>query len=273
LAPNTTYWHIAAQPDGVLVQVSDNFNLTCKVENMLPNILVLSRDNTFFTVHYHKLSASSINSFGGYIPPIFDRAKNDYDSDALELFLPESAQVLNVVFCTIYGRSSDAYHPTFSCLTASIATLKKYGVDLQTHLAPSKPLYNTLLNYIPIFPLQVYALAGEHDLQNLGVVASSYTLNVRLHLIPDDLVLQMGTVYLQRVFSLHQNRIETLKAMLNVKLFPHTEKPYCSPHDRLVTGRAYELVSAQLFYISTPGTSMDGFLRETVSVGKQEGIM
>jgi hypothetical protein len=256
---------------GMLFHVSDTFNLAFKVDNILPNILILSSDSTFFTVHYHKLSASSNNRFGGYIPPMFHPAPDDYDSDALELFLPEPAQVLNAVLYTIYGHSSDSYHPTFSCLTASIATLKKYGVDLQTHLAPGKPLYNILLNYVPVFPLEVYALAGEYDLKSLGAVASSYTLNLRIHLIPKDLVLQMGTVYLQRLFSLHQARIAELKAMLDVKLFPHVAKPYCSSHNRLVTGRAYELMGAQLFYVATPGKSINCFVFD--HVGEQDRIM
>lgn len=237
------------------VDVSDAFDLTFKANGILPNIITLSSDNVFFLVHYHKLVTVSHNNFGWSIPPTYGEICNNLDYKALELCLAETTEVLNVLLCTIYGIPCDTYHPSFQCLLASVEALKKYGLCLQRHLIQGKPLYNTFLNHIPICPLEIYAIAGENGLEDLGVASSSYTLSHSVHAIPDYLVVRIGDRYMQRLRNLHAMRMGTLKNMFEVKLYPHVGKPYCSVQNRSIAESAFRLKGTEICCNGHPGES------------------
>ncbi|KAI0092153.1 hypothetical protein BDY19DRAFT_928558 [Irpex rosettiformis] len=243
------------EPLEVTVHVSDTFGQSFKAENVLPNIIILSRDSIFFLAHFHKLFSSSSNNFGCLISPAYGAVCNDPEVDALELCLPESASVLNVLLCTVYGLTCEHYHPTFECLLASLEALKKYGFSLSRYLLPGLPLYNVFLNHISLHPLETYAIAAENNLEDLAVVSSSYTLACALCSIPDHLIPRIGFVYLQRLYGLHYSRVEALKKLLDVALYSHTAKPYCSPRNRLLTNKAFLFAGIRIYYNATPGRS------------------
>ena len=173
--------------------------------------------------------------------------------DPLRCVVDEDPNLLNIVLHCVYGIPCDDYHPTFECLTASLPILEKYGLTLSHYLAHGTPLYNTVLNYAPLLPIETYALAASHNLEDLAVTASSYTLHVKTHRLPHDLTDAMGTKYLQRLHQLHASRLIYLKELLAEKIFPHVERPYCSVEARQVVSEAYRLAGAQIFFDATPG--------------------
>ncbi|KAI0758436.1 hypothetical protein BC629DRAFT_1117136 [Irpex lacteus] len=239
---------------GPTIQVSNTFNLHANLDILPPNVILVSLDKIFFTVHYHRLLALSLNDFGGLLQTKTEPTKDD----PLTLMLPEVSDILNILLHCIYDISCDTYHPTFECLAASLPILTKYGLLLQHHVARGKPLFNTLLNHGPIRPLETYTLAASHALEDLAVAASSYTLHIKVYNLAQPIADTIGTVYLQRLHHLHNTRMDGLRALLNEKIFPHVAKPYCSVEQRQVVSRAYHLAGAQVFYDATPAISRPG---------------
>ncbi len=102
------------------------------------------------------------------------------------------------------------------------------SLSLPHYLACGTPLYSTILTFAPVRPIETYALAASHALEDLAVAASSYTLHIKVHNIPQNLADQMGPQYLQRLHHLHASRTSRLKALLDEMPYPHVEKPHCS---------------------------------------------
>ncbi|KAI0791651.1 hypothetical protein BC629DRAFT_1593236 [Irpex lacteus] len=239
---------------GPTVQVSNTFYAQAHLDASPPNVVLVSSDEIFFLVHYHRLVSASSNSFGGLLAASMDPS----GGDPLTFAVPEPSDILNVVLHCIYNLSCDNYHPTFEGLSASLPSLEKYGLALPDYLARGTPLYNTILNFAPFRPLETYTLAASHALEDLAVAASAYTLHIKVHSIPHNLADQMDVSYLQRLHHLHRSRISRLKALLDESPFPHEEKPYCSVEQRQVLSRAYHFAGSQVFYDATPATSRSG---------------
>lgn len=191
-----------------------------------------------------------MNAQVGIPPPLF--------------ILPEGSDILNVVMCTVYDLSCDVDVPTSECIASATESMKKYGMTpLQRFISRGMPLYNTFLNRAPLCPMATYAFAGAENLEDLAVATSSYTLHLKLHLLPDETVAKMGVSYHYRLHKLHGTRIAALKGMLDSPLFPHVAKPHCSARQRQIVSRAYNLATAQVFYNASPGTSPNKYPRVT----------
>ncbi|KAI0811249.1 hypothetical protein BC629DRAFT_1040670 [Irpex lacteus] len=247
---------IAAPSHPSVAHVSDVFNEYLKVDNILPNVIAFSSDGVFFLVHYHVITNVSTNNFNGLILPEHEDACNDLDQDTLELWLPETASQLNIVLSAAYGFFNDALcHPSVESLMASLDTMKKYGLPLEMYLAQGAPLFRSFLDHVPFHPFEIYAVAAMYNLEDLAAAASSYTLTSAIDNIPEHIVVRIGTRYFYRLLVLHESRLETLKAMFDDVLYPHTAKPYCSAQNRLVTGRAFHMAGMQIYFKATPGKS------------------
>ncbi|KAI0690903.1 hypothetical protein BC835DRAFT_156979 [Cytidiella melzeri] len=244
--------HIANDP---AIQISPTFSLNSTLDSVSPDTIIASLDHVFFAVHHHRLLASSVNNFGGCLNP---HTKPTHIAP-FTFIVQESSDVLNVVLHTTYHLSCDNYSPSFECLYASVQALKKYGfLPLQRLISRGTPLFTTILNRAIQEPIKTYALAAANELEDLAVSASAYTLPVKLHLIPQELVDKIGTRYLQRLYKLHGNRLDNLRELLGKKLFPHVAKPYCSVEKRQVVSRALQLAATQVMYDATPATTRVG---------------
>ncbi|KAI0088757.1 hypothetical protein BDY19DRAFT_144380 [Irpex rosettiformis] len=239
---------------GTTTQLSNAFNPVAGLDVLPPNVILISSDNVFFAVHQHRLISVSFNNFGGLLVP----GSKPTRDNPVTLTVPEDSSVVNVVLHCVYDISCDSYHPTFTCLTASLPALKRYGLALSQYLARGTHLFNTVLNYAPLRPIETYTLVASHQLEDLAAAASSYTLHIKLYQIPHNLTDNMGTTYLQRLHQLHALRTAKLKELLDTKLFPHVARPYCSVEQRQVVSRAYHLAGAQVFYDATPAISRPG---------------
>lgn len=174
----------------------------------------------------------------------------------LTLLAPERSEVLNVLLHCAYDLCCDTYSPSLQCVDASFQAMHKYGLTpLQQFICPGRAIYNTLLNRVPFSPLEVYALAAANDLADLAVVASSYTLHLKLHsAVTPELAHRIGPGYLARLYQLHGLRMATLKKLLDLAIFPHVPNSHCSAEQRQIVNRAYRLAVTQVYFNATPGT-------------------
>ncbi|KAI0776442.1 hypothetical protein BC629DRAFT_645597 [Irpex lacteus] len=127
-----------------------------------------------------------------------------------------------------------------------------YGLPLHRYLSRGTPLYNTILCHAPFSALEIYAFAASEQLEDLAVAASAYTLNAPFHLTSKALVKQMGTQYMWRLFQLHGMRIDTLKSLLDLPIYPHIATRRCSAENRKQLSKCYGLTCRQVYYDASP---------------------
>lgn len=185
----------------VLISMSTTFY---PQEDPVTDLIIISSDNVFFSVHKRVLLFKSNNSFGGFLS----------EPDTNSIMVPESSNVLNLVLYAFYDLNPAHYTPSLDDLGEMLLALSQYGLSLEAPLAKGKPIYILLSGFAFTFPLEVYTLASEYDLESLAVDASGHLLATPLHHLTDELCLRMGPIYLRRLLFLHLGRTERLKALL-----------------------------------------------------------
>lgn len=146
--------------------------------------------------------------------------------------------------------------PSFEILSETVEQLPPLGLHPQSLILPNSPLFGLLLSYAPIRPMDVYATAGKHELQDLAVATSSHMLSFPLATISDDVAARIGPVYLKRLFFLHLGRMEALRRILLQPPHPHAPSPTCDFVDQKSLTRAWSLASAYLAFETRPGWSL-----------------
>jgi hypothetical protein len=189
--------------------------------------------------------------------------------------------VLNILLHTIYNMSATHYVPTPEAVIATVESFEKYGLSLQTYLAPTSPLYALFLGTAPQAPIEFYAFSGAHDLHHLAIPISSFLLSYSLASLTNELAVKMGPLYLKRLFFLHLGRIEALKRMLLPPPQPHAPTADCDFTEQKKLTRAWALASAYLAWDVRPGellngshhteTSIDSTLNRSVNAGDRNG--
>ncbi|KAF8497340.1 hypothetical protein JB92DRAFT_1027999 [Gautieria morchelliformis] len=233
--------------ENTLISISTTFFPGAQNNSSPSDLVLLSADSVFFYVHSHVLLSASQNSFNHLLPA----ESMTHDAEAI-VPVPESSQVLNVVLHTIYNLSCSHYSPSIANLSASLLSLKRYGICLSSYISPSTPLFNLLLSHAPASPLEVYALAAEYDLHQVAVSASPHLLSFSLPTLTDDVVQQIGPVYLKRLFFLHLGRSDALKRLLLPPPHPHPPTPDCDFVEQKKLTRAWALASAYLAWDARP---------------------
>lgn len=197
--------------------------------------------------------ASSNNGFAGQLP----RLTSPTGSAGKELdpfvSLNEHSTVINVILHAAYEMSCGHYSPAFPTLCNAVDRLPFYGIPPKQRVAPSTPLFNLLLSYAPLFPLDLYTLAASHDLYDLAVATSSHLLSLPLFSITDEISEKIGPVYLKRLFFLHFGRSDALKRVLLPPPHPHPPTPWCDFAEQKKLTRAWALASAYLAWDARPG--------------------
>lgn len=114
----------------------------------------------------------------------------------------------------VYNLPCTAYSHIAAEVVQSVEALKKYGFPVHIFLQPDSQLYNLILHYAPVQPLDMYTLAASHDLDELATAISAYTLSLHLSELTDTIVVKIGAVYVRRLVFLHLGRIAALKRLL-----------------------------------------------------------
>jgi hypothetical protein len=86
----------------LLVSISTTFFATAQLDTLPPDVILLSADSVFFSVHSRKLQAASENSFDGLLSSQTTYSPTD---TGLILYLSENAVVVNV--CSLLFSAGD----------------------------------------------------------------------------------------------------------------------------------------------------------------------
>ena len=224
----------------------------------------MSPDDVFFYVHSHRLLAASNNGFNRLLP--VSAFKRESDSDPV-LHIQETSVVANILLHTIYGMSCLHYCPTIQDLASAVSALQKYGISLDSHIAPSSPLFVTILSHASTSPLEIYALAANNGIHDLAVAVSPHLLSLPLSSLTDDAAAQIGPVYLKRLFFLHLGRIEALKRLLLPPPEMHDPTPICDFEQQKKLTRAWALAASYLTWDAKPDMQAAAMESALISLG------
>ncbi|EAU84739.1 hypothetical protein CC1G_00258 [Coprinopsis cinerea okayama7 len=237
--------------DNTLVSVSTTFYPGAQLNPAQPDVILLSSDGVFFYCHSHVLVACSTNGFAGHLPRPSPPIASSKDVDPF-VSLSDHSTIINIILHAVYDMSCAHYSPPFPTLVAAVNRLPFFGISPKLRIAPSTPLFNILLAYAPLFPLDLYALAASYDLYDLAVSTSSHLLSFPLFSLTDEMAEKIGPVYLKRLFFLHFGRSDALKRVLLPPPHPHPPTPWCDLTEQKKLTRAWALASAYLAWDARP---------------------
>ncbi|KAI0361271.1 hypothetical protein OH77DRAFT_1516260 [Trametes cingulata] len=237
------------------ISVSTAFHPSFKIEESLPDLVLVSTEGVHFYVHQSHVLAMSSNRLGGIVPAEL----NDHASASScpSVKADQSAEVLNVVMHAMYGIPCLHYYPSFEVLDTALSLLTGYGISLQPLATTNQPLYQLILSFAPYRPMDVYALAGQHSLEDAAVAVSSHLLAYDVSQLPDAVAEKMGPLYLKRLFMLQHSRVVALRSILFRPPPPHPPSPGCSPESQQALTRswAWALAAAQRVWGVLPNIS------------------
>ncbi|KAF9254652.1 hypothetical protein L218DRAFT_975810 [Marasmius fiardii PR-910] len=207
------------------------------------DMIFMSSDAVAFYVHSELIQAISDNLFHSLVVEKAFRA--NYPT---LVHVPEKSSILNIILHAVYGLSVTRYAPTFDDLSLAVDRLDTYGVHPSTEITATSALHSTLLLHAHLNAMSVYLLAAKHNILDLAVSASPHLLSFPLQQITEDLATRMGPTYLTRLFSLHQNRLSSLKKILFPPPRLHPPSTSCNLEMQSAVARAWKLTSAYLLW-------------------------
>jgi hypothetical protein len=255
-SPQTSAYGTPAEDrDQTMISVSTTFFPGAELDMLTTDLIILSSDSVFFYVHTHKLLAASTNGFNSLLPV---KEQGEPEDAGRFLTLHLDSVVLNILLHTIYNMSAVHYAPPSDAVIATIESFERYGLSVQTYLAPASPFYTLFLGAAIQAPIEFYAVSGAYDLQHLAIPISSFLLSYSLASLTDELAIKMGPLYLKRLFFLHLGRTEALKRLLLPPPQPHIPTANCDFTEQKKLTRAWALASAYLAWDVRPGEPLMG---------------
>jgi len=214
-----------------------------------PDTILSSSDGVLFYVHSPTLLEASLDIFR---PSLMSSLAEPRFRGKVITVNARSTD-LNIVLHIIYRTSPAAHNPNLETIVRAVDRMAAWSLSPKDLLTPTTPLYKLLLSHAPLQPLQVYALAAYHGLEDLAITVSSHLLSYDLSTITDEMAERIGPVYLKKLLLLHINRSAALKAILLLPPHPHPPLKHCNFEDQKELTRAWALVSAQIAWDARPG--------------------
>uniref|UniRef100_A0A0W0F1X0 BTB domain-containing protein n=1 Tax=Moniliophthora roreri TaxID=221103 RepID=A0A0W0F1X0_MONRR len=143
------------------------------------NLILISQNSVLFYVDEYSLLRFSNNSFKGLLPlPDWEREKRiiflpDLPSSELEILLQAIYRVPKSTPGTMGGSMDDVHE-----LVRGVGRLHTFGIAPKTVILPHTYVFDRILFFSARDPLEVYALGGQYDIDELAVAASPHTLTV-----------------------------------------------------------------------------------------------
>ncbi|KDN49879.1 hypothetical protein RSAG8_01944, partial [Rhizoctonia solani AG-8 WAC10335] len=250
--------------DSTLISISTRFNLESP-DIQDSDLVLVATDKVYFYAHRSILLLDSSNCFGSLIPLSVDEAESQGGGESTALpseraeahtFITTdyASDVLNVVLHSVYKFEVGGYRPSPSTLREATHALSFLGYNLSYIYVPHSELFMLFLQAGVAEPLEMYALAAQYALEDLAVAVSTFTLSVSPSEITDDLAVQMGPIYLRRLFFLHLGRADALKRLLYPPPAPHsaTPDPNCGPENQSTVSRIWALACATVVVDNNP---------------------
>ncbi|RPD73718.1 hypothetical protein L226DRAFT_523824 [Lentinus tigrinus ALCF2SS1-7] len=224
--------------------VSSIFRPDFAIGQVFPDLILVSSDHVHFHVHRQRLYNTSCNAFGGFL----------LQQSSL-ITIPQSAEVFNIVLHVVYGMSCLEHNPSLEAIEKAINTLTAYGVPIQHLARPSFPLYQLLVSQAPFHPIETYAIAGQHKLEDAAVATSAHLLAYELSNLTDEITVKMGPLYLRRLLDLQQTRMTALKEIVLRPPANHSPTAKCPQGRQEKLTQAWALAAAQLVWDTLPSIS------------------
>lgn len=178
-----------------LVSISTTFFPSANHERLGPaNLVLRSQDAVYFYCHIDFIRSVSDNNFHNLLPA------QTVESTGSFVTVFEPAVVLNIMLHAIYNLSCAHYAPTFTDLAAAVAALTKYGISVRQRISPHTFLFAQIMTHAPENSMDIYALAASYDLYELATAVSPHLLSYNLSNITDEMAIQIGPVFLKRLF-------------------------------------------------------------------------
>lgn len=187
------------------------------------DLILLSKDCVWFTVHSSVLLTASTNKFSNLIPPRDDSASTlsivSVDEDSVVMYLMIDASYLSTATSLFIPPQNFDWIAMvdIASLKTAVGRLAVYGLPTDIAAHTSSVLYQRLREEIPRHPLDVFALAAHHGLEEFTVQASSHLLSLPLINVSDEQRQYMGSSYYDRLVALHEKR---LLALVHILLRP-----------------------------------------------------
>ncbi|KAK1221533.1 hypothetical protein PQX77_015652 [Marasmius sp. AFHP31] len=215
--------------------------------------ILLSNDSILFYVDEATLLRVSSNSFKGLLPLTME------DKSQRILFMRDiSSSELDIMLQAIYNLPSTTAPAVVNIqvLLSAVDRFLEYGISATGRITPTSHFYQYLLACAPLHPLEVYALAAQHDMKSLATTASAHTLVVELSQISEEMSKRMGSIYLLRLFQLHAARTETLKKLLAADFGYHNTTSDCDIRNQRQLKNGWNLAVASMLFTIKPGKKL-----------------
>ncbi|KAF8885185.1 hypothetical protein BD779DRAFT_695099 [Infundibulicybe gibba] len=228
----------------ILASISTSFHPGADGHPPNPDLIFSSSDSVLFYVHSHIIRAVSKSAFQPAL--IAPRSSDKYKNSVVNV--SEPSVTLNVILRMLYGKSCEQHSPSFEILLTALRHMPRHGIDPKTHITTGTPLFDLLLSFAPLFPLELYMAASHFDLYEVAASTSSHLLVFPLSTITDEMAEEMGATYLKRLMCLQIDCFQALKRGLLKPPHPHPATRDCGFVEQKKLTRAWALVSAYLVW-------------------------
>ncbi|KAH8105137.1 hypothetical protein BXZ70DRAFT_506481 [Cristinia sonorae] len=246
-------------PSEPTYSISNTFNPELAMGGQTPNVVLLSTDCVLFYTHTSSLLAESKKQFNALLSPdVLENIKRTKSSGPPWLIMmPEDSALLNIVIHNVYKMRCDQFNPLLKTLLDAVGALKTYGTPVHHFL------YRHIISETPRSPMDVYLVAAENNLETFAVTSSAQLLSLSLPSITDEMVKRMGSLYFKRLVTLHIQREQSLKHLLQDPPAQHPETAACGAVE------SQRLTGAWMFTVAT----MLGDLRPVGLLGRTFGAL
>ncbi|KAF9041031.1 hypothetical protein BDZ89DRAFT_1060310 [Hymenopellis radicata] len=191
----------------------------------------------FFRVHRVVLASASSNHFNhllNFLSPSMDCTLTiDDDFDVMYVILDAIYAAFPMyTFTSEGGRKQDSTTMELPLLTRAIERMIVYGVQPGDFIRSSSLLYKCLYKHTPLQPLDIFTLAAHHKIEALAVQTSSHLLSLNLDTVSAQCQHQIGPEYYNRLLSLHQDRLQSLKLIVTDPPLGHPLTLLCTDSDQ-----------------------------------------
>ncbi|KAK7029568.1 hypothetical protein VNI00_014445 [Paramarasmius palmivorus] len=242
------------------------------------DLILLTVDFMVFHVDEATLCESSSNNFGGFLPVPSNKQL------CRVAYLPSLlSRDLHVILQAIYDIPLNRSHHTFWNTQAGIESiicginfLPQYGVDPRVHVHPRSNVHKHLLTCAALYPLDVFALASQHDINDLAVAASSHLLSVKMD--PGYLATsgKIEPGYLRRLFRLLEERKSLLAKLIATEPGLHDSTKKCGFVGQGALKEAWNeaamILTGEMHGAITTSMIKETFLRATAQIDCRDCI-
>ncbi|ESK95262.1 hypothetical protein Moror_4020 [Moniliophthora roreri MCA 2997] len=228
-----------------------------------PDISLISNDFVVFYADQSTLLRLSNNNFNNLLP-----LSNWQHKEVLlqDIPSPELDLLLQAIYTIPASSASTACGGNVAELqrfVRGVGWLPTYGIPAKSVILPCTHLFDCILSFAPLYPLEVYALAGHHDMNDLAVAASPHTLPLELWNIDEELAVRMSAKYFLHLVRLHMGRKSTLRNLLAKEPDPHSPIETCGFETQEKLRKNWYTAIALLTWDITAGMTT-GRIREVI---------